>query len=321
MSKIATYGDRGRNLRKLIDYFRHLAIAPHAYADIEQNDVEFAGNSFLKRIAWLQHDTEDLYDPNYSDIIRVAGLVGFSRGKASSIVSELSGRDPETRKVDETRIPIAYNRLESALLEIVKKYHFENFLTIIKSAGFITSDMVGSKNALNFGYALYLRLRSDGEMSEGERKRIVRRWFVMSMLTGRHSGSFESTWEQDMRRIATVGAGAYLRQIEESELTDGFWEVALPGALETTSTASPFFQTFLAAQVASHARGFLSRSITIAAMHQQSGDIHHIVPKAYLQQNDFADRGDYNQVGNFALTETSINISIGLRPPSSIWRM
>lgn len=67
--------------------------------------------------------------------------------------------------------------------------------------------------------------------------------------------------------------------------------------------------TFLAAQVASQARGFLSRSITIAEMHQQSGDIHHIVRKAYLQENGFADRGDYNQVANFALTETSINIS------------
>jgi hypothetical protein len=29
MSKIATYGDYGRNLRKLIDYFCHLAVAPH----------------------------------------------------------------------------------------------------------------------------------------------------------------------------------------------------------------------------------------------------------------------------------------------------
>ncbi len=92
--------------------------------------------------------------------------------------------------------------------------------------------------------------------------------------------------------------------------------VALPAALETTSTASPFFQTFLAAQVASGARGFLSKSITVAAMHQQSGDIHHIVPKDYLQKNGFPDRGDYNQVANFALTETSINISIGNKPPA-----
>lgn len=316
MSKIATYGDRGRNLRKLIDYFCHLAIAPHAYDDIQTNDTEFQSSGHLAKIAWLKDDSEDLYDPTYSDMIRVAGLVGFSRGKASSIVSELSGRDPETRKVDEARIPVAYEKLEAALDTMVKKYHYENFVMTIKSAGFITPDMIGSKNALNFAYALYLRLRADSEMSEGERKRIVRRWFVMSMLTARHSGSFESTWEQDIRRIGTLGAAAYLKQIEESELTDGFWNVALPANLETTSTTSPYFQTFLASQVESGARGFLSKAITVAAMHQQSGDIHHIVPKDYLQKNRFPDRGDYNQVANFALTETSINISVSNKPPS-----
>ncbi|WP_344818476.1 GmrSD restriction endonuclease domain-containing protein [Microbacterium soli] len=317
MSKIATYGDRGRNIRKLIDYFCHLAVAPHAYSDIHDNDDEFAASPYLSSISWLKDDSEDLYDPAYSDVIRVAGLVGFSRGKASSIVSELSGRDPETRKVDEARIPVAYDKLEDALLQIVKKYNFENFIMTIKSAGFITAGMIGSKNALNFAYALYLRLRTDGSLSEGERKRIVRRWFVMSMLTGRHSGSFESNWEQDIRRIAQQGAANYLKQVEDSELTDGFWEVALPNALETTSTASPFFQTFLASQVASLARGFLSKSITVAAMHQQSGDIHHIVPKDYLQKNGYPDRGDYNQVANFALTETPINIAISNRPPSA----
>src|SRR4051812_31697922 len=134
MSKIATYGDRGRNLRKLIDYFCHLAVAPHAYTDIAENDTEFASTPYLQAISWLKNDAEDLYDPAYSDIIRVAGLVGFSRGKASSIVSELSGRDPETRKVDEARIPIAYDRLEQALLQIVSRYNFESFLLLIKAA-------------------------------------------------------------------------------------------------------------------------------------------------------------------------------------------
>jgi hypothetical protein len=316
MSKIATYGDRGRNIRKLIDYFCHLAVAPHAYSDIKENDAEFASTPYLQAVAWLKDDAEDLYDPEYSDIIRVAGLVGFDRGKASSIVSELSGRDPETRKVDEERIPPAYDRLERALLQIVNKYHYENFLMLIKSAGFITPGMVNSKNALNFAYALYLRLRNDRDMAEGERKRIVKRWFVMSMLTSRHSGSFESTWEQDIRRIGTQGAANYLKQIEESDLSDAFWAVSLPASLETTSTVSPFFQTFLAAQVATNARGFLSKDITVATMLQQSGDIHHIVPKDYLQRNGYPDRSDYNQVANFALTETAINISISNKPPA-----
>ncbi|MDN8617289.1 GmrSD restriction endonuclease domain-containing protein [Variovorax ginsengisoli] len=320
MSKIATYGDRGRNLRKLIDYFCQLSVAPHAYSDIQENDREFEATPYLKAISWLKDEAEDLYDPEYSDVIRVAGLVGFSRGKASSIVSELSGRDPETKKVDEQRIPVAYDKLERALLQIVSNYHFDNFLMLIKSAGFITQGMVNSRNAMNFAYALYLRLREDADISEGERKRIVKRWFVMSMLTGRNSGGFESTWEQDIRRIGELGAANYVKQVEEAELSDAFWDFALPAALETTSTTSPFFQTFLAAQVTNNARGFLSKGITVAAMHQQSGDIHHIVPKDYLQKNGYPDRGDYNQVANFVLTETSINISISNKSPSTYMR-
>lgn len=316
MSKIATYGDRGRNIRKLIDYFCHLAVAPHVYSDIKEHDHEFAATPYLSQIQWLSQDAEDLYDPSYGDVIRVAGLVGFSRGKASFIVSELSGRDPDTRKLDESRIPMAYDTLETALMQIVKQYNFENFLMTIKSAGFISPRMVGSKNALNFAYALYLRLRVDKHLAEGERKQIVRRWFVMSMLTGRHSGSFESTWEQDIKRIGVQGAAAYLKQLEESDLSDAFWNVTLPANLETTSTASPFFQTFLAAQVKAGKRGFLSKSITVAAMHQHSGDIHHIVPKDYLRKNGYPDRSDYNQVANYALTETAINISIGNRSPA-----
>lgn len=316
MSKIATYGERGRNIRKLIDYFCHLSVAPHVYDDIVQNDPDFATTEHMKKIAWLRDDSDDIYDPQYGDMIRVASLLGFNRGKASSLVSELSGRDPETRKVDESRIPLAYDRLEDALHQAVSKYAFENFLMIVKSAGFIDPSMIGSMNALNFAFALYLRLRQDNSLAEGERARIVRRWLVMSLLTGRHSGSFESTWEQDIRRITAQGAAEYLRQIEESELESGFWRTTLAANLETTSTRSPFFQTFIAAQVATGARGFLSKSITVKAMQEHHGDMHHVVPKDYLAKNGFPDRSDYNQVANFAITETPINIRISNRAPA-----
>lgn len=316
MSKIATYGERGRTLRKLIDYFCHLSVAPHVYDDIVENDPEFAATDHMSAIAWLRNDTDEIYDPAYGDLIRVASLVGFDRAKTASLVSELSGRDPDTRKVDESRIPGAYDTLETALLEAVNKYAFENFLMIVKSAGFIDPSMLGSMNALNFAYALYLRLRQNQSLPEGERNRIVRRWLVMSMLTGRHSGSFESTWEQDIRRISQLGAAEYLRQIEESELGDAFWTTRLPADLETSSARSPYFQTFIAAQVARGARAFLSKSITVHATQEHHGDIHHIVPKDYLRKNGFPDRSDYNQVANFAITETSVNIAIGNKAPA-----
>jgi len=315
MSKIATYGDEGRNLRKLIDYFCHLAIAGHAFDDIRENDKEFAATGHLRKIEWQKNQPDELFQPEYTDVIRIAGLVGFSRGKAGAIVSELSGLDPETRKIDEVRIPGAYARFGNALDQLVKQTHLERFVMMIKSAGFIDASMIGSKNALNFAYALYLRLRTSNELTEGDRARIVKRWLVMSLLTGRAVGSFESTWETDLRRIAEHGAAGYLRIIEESELGEGFWTVALPQELVSPSKRNPAFQTYLAARVNTGGRGFLSKSVSVSHMIEGHGDLHHIVPKNHLIRNGFPKENDYNQVANFALTETPINITIKDHPP------
>jgi hypothetical protein len=315
MSKIATYGDEGRNLRKLIDYFCHLSVSGHAFEDIRENDEEFAASGHLTKIQWLQNESDELFQPEYTDVIRIAGLVGFSRGKAGAIVSELAGLDPATRKIDESRIPDAYARFGHALDQMVRKTHVERFVMMIKSAGFIDSSMIGSKNALNFAYALYLRLRTNEQLSEGERSQLVKRWFVMTLLTGRAVGSFESTWETDLRRIEEYGAAEYLHLIETSELGEGFWDVALPQELVSPSRRSPAFQIFLAALVSKGARGFLSKSINVAQMIEGHGDIHHIVPKNHLIKNGYPKQGDYNQVANFALTETPINITIKDHPP------
>lgn len=316
MSKIATYGDEGRNLRKLIDYFCHLSVSGHAYEDIRENDEEFTASGHLDKIQWLKNQSDELFQPEYTDVIRIAGLVGFSRGKAGAIVSELSGLDPETRKIDESRIPDAFARFGHALDQIVRKTHVERFVMMIKSAGFIDSSMIGSKNALNFAYALYLRLRDNEHLSEGRRSQIVKRWFVMTLLTGRAVGSFESIWEKDLRRIEEQGAAEYLLNIEAAELGDGFWNLALPQDLVSPSKRSPAFQIFLAALVSKGARGFLSKSINVAQMIEGHGDMHHIVPKNHLIKNGYPKEGDYNQVANFALTETSINISIKDHPPT-----
>ncbi|WP_235564014.1 GmrSD restriction endonuclease domain-containing protein [Arthrobacter sp. Soil763] len=310
MSKIASHGEFGSNLRKLIDYFCHLAVAPHVYDDIAENDSAFAASGYMQKIAWLRRDTSDLYDPTYTDVIRVAGIKAFKRGKVAALVSVLSGRDFETRSFDEELAVESFKKLESVLLEIVNEYNFQQFTMTIKSAGFVSPSMISSKNALNFAYAMYLHLRGEGRMTEGDIKRVVRKWFVMSLITTRYTGSFESAFDADIRRISELGASEFLDNIEKSSMSDNFWDVAVPMAMESPSVRSPFFQTYLAAQVHSGARGFLSKNITVANMLEESGDIHHLVPKNYLQKNGVADRNDYNQIANFALTETPINIGI-----------
>jgi len=315
MSKISSHGQLGSNLRKLIDYFCHLSVAPHVYADIEEHDTAFAASGYLKAISWLKDDTSDLYDPTYTDVIRVAGIKEFSRGKVAALVSVLSGRDFETRTFSEELAIESFDRLERVLLEIVNQYNFQQFVLTIKSAGFISPRLVSSKNALNFAYALFLKLRTEKLLNDAEIKYVVRRWFVMSVLTGRYTGSFETAFEADIRRVNEVGALQALRDIEASQLADNFWNVALPMEMESSSVRSPYFLAFLVAQIHGGAKGFLSKNITVASMIEEVGDIHHVVPKNYLVKHGVNDRSEYNQIANFALTETPINIAIKDRAP------
>jgi hypothetical protein len=94
MSKIAvneTYG--GNTLRKAIDYFCHLAVAPEFFPVIERNDQSFAASEFFTQMRWLKDVNDDLYDPNYTDMLRVAFTSEFSRGRLQDLVALLSGRN------------------------------------------------------------------------------------------------------------------------------------------------------------------------------------------------------------------------------------
>ena len=98
MSKIAADVQHGGpELRKAIDYFCHLAVAPEDYHAITEGDKEFASSSYLNSVAWLKDEREDMYDPSFSDLLRVAFVGEFRRGKFSDLVSLLSGRNFETR--------------------------------------------------------------------------------------------------------------------------------------------------------------------------------------------------------------------------------
>lgn len=101
MSKIASDTENGGNeLRKAIDYFCHLAIAPDFYKQIVDNDKDFAKTDFFQKMSWLKTENEDLYDPSYNDLIRVAFTSQFNRGRLSDLVSLLSDRNFETRSYE-----------------------------------------------------------------------------------------------------------------------------------------------------------------------------------------------------------------------------
>ena len=58
MSKIAVNESYGGNLlRKAIDYFCHLAVAPEFFSKIERGDPDFTASTFWPRMTWLKGST------------------------------------------------------------------------------------------------------------------------------------------------------------------------------------------------------------------------------------------------------------------------
>lgn len=320
MSKIASNTDyNGNELRKAIDYFCHLAIAPEFYKHIVDNDKEFSNSAFFQKMTWLKTENEDLYNPDYNDLIRVAFTTQFNRGRLSDLVSLLSGRNFETRTYEDSIAKSSFANLKIGVNNFINETNFKRFLMIIKSAGFISPKLIRSQNAINFAYIVYLKLKDLGVNSVALES-YVRRWLVFSILTGRYSGSPESAFDFDIKQISQKSFNEYLKEKEEGELSEAFWNASLPQSLDTSVASSPYFHVFLASQVKANDRGFLSKNFLVGDLISLRGDIHHLFPKDYLKKNGL-DRRQYNQIANYVYMQSEINIKVGNKPPKDYFEI
>lgn len=314
MSKIAvneTYG--GNMLRKAIDYFCHLSVAPEQFALIRQNDKEFSASEFMQKMSWLAEYNEDLYDPSYTDMLRVAYTSQMGRGELKNLVALLSGRNFETRQFEEEISENSFAFLKTGILSFINETNFKRFIMILKSAGFVSSQLITSQNAVNFAYILYLTGKAEG-VPPGELEILVRQWYVMSVLTGRYSGSPETRYDQDIRQIKIEGVSVHVKNVCGATFSDQYWTALLPSQMNTSAARSPYWSTFQAAQAALGTKGFLSSDISCRDLIENRGDAHHLYPKNYMKSREYS-RGEYNQIANLVLTQQEINIAIGDKPP------
>ena len=310
MSKISSDNRFGGNqIRKTMDYFCHLMQKPEDYNIILNNDREFSSTEDFSRIKWIIKENEDIYVPDYTDVLRVSFTFKFLRGKIADLVSLLSGRDFNSREYQESIAADSFVKLKEGVLEFVNKTNFQRYLMIVKSTGIISSSLITSQNVLNFGYALYLLLR-EREIDSATIEKVVRRWLVLTILTGRYSGAPESMFDYDIKRFYSSDPMELLQHTEEGELSEAFWKNILVTKLNTAIASSPIFHVFLMAQVKMGDFGFLSEQIDVKTLIEQRGDIHHIFPKKYLQKCGIKERSLYNQIANYVYTQSEINIKI-----------
>ncbi len=138
----------------------------------------------------------------------------------------------------------------------------------------------------------------------------------MSILRGRYTGSPETSFDFDIRQIEARGLVSYAQSVIDTEVPESFWTGMLPQLMDTSSAQSPYFLAYQAAQVKLGDKGFLSRDIKVSDLLLNRGDAHHVYPRNFLKKQGLA-RGRYNQIANFVLAQSEINIAIGDKSPQT----
>jgi hypothetical protein len=84
--------------------------------------------------------------------------------------------------------------------------------------------------------------------------------------------------------------------------------------MDTSAASSPYFLVYQAAQTKLGDLGFLSRDIAVRDLLLNRSDVHHVYPRNYLKKQGLP-RARYNQIANFVLAQSEINIGIGDKAP------
>ena len=84
--------------------------------------------------------------------------------------------------------------------------------------------------------------------------------------------------------------------------------------MDTSSSNSPYFIAYQAAQAKLSDKGFLSRDISVLDLILNRTDVHHVYPRKHLKDQGLS-KGRYNQIANFVLAQSEINIAIGAQAP------
>lgn len=267
-----------------------------------------------------------LIQPDPDQLLRVSVAVAFKRGKLQSVYSILRGKDLNTEKFSPERRDEQFAHLKTAQAKTLNLTYWHEFLKAIECAGYRSEKMITSQNNLIFAYVLFLVGRTEFNVDLPTLRKVIARWFFMSSLTARFTGSPESAMEFDLARLRPLtdsqGFVMLLNRICDEAITNDFWEITLPNDLATSASRSPSLYSFYAALVLHEAQVLFSEmkvaDLLNPAVHSSREAIerHHIFPKQYLHRLGIEEQRDTNQIANYALVEWHDNAGISDAAPA-----
>lgn len=264
--------------------------------------------------------------PDPDQLLRVSVGIGFKRARLKYVYSLLRGKNLETEQFSDGRRVHQFERLKKAQERVINLQYWHDFMNCIRLAGFRSGSMVSSQNNLLFSYILYLVGRTEYSVEEFRLRSVIARWFFMSSLTGRFTGSPESAMEFDLARFREIkDVDSFVNILENAcdlALTEDYWRISLPNDLATSSPRSPSLFAYNAALVLLDASALFSKLKVSELLDPVSQGIrgaverHHLFPKGYLKTLDISDLRETNQIANYALVEWGDNMKIMDQSPT-----
>lgn len=264
--------------------------------------------------------------PDPDQLLRVSVGIGFKRARLKYVYSLLRGKDLETEQFSDERRIEQFEVLKKAQERVINLQYWHDFMNCIRSAGFRSSSMISSQNNLLFSYILYLMGRTEFGAEEFRLRKVIARWFFMSSLTGRFTGSPESAMEFDLARFREVkdedSFVNILGNVCNLALTEDYWKITLPNDLATSSPRSPSLFAYNAALVLLDAPALFSKLKVSELLDPVSQGVrgaverHHLFPKGYLKTLGITDLRETNQIANYALVEWGDNMKIMDQSPA-----
>ena len=264
--------------------------------------------------------------PSPDQLLRVAVGLGLKRGVLRNAYQDLRGRDPKDRVVKEELRQARFDDLRQAQEKVLNLVDWHEYITCVKAAGFRSNAMLTSANNFLYGYLIYLTGKHEFDVDQKTLRGVMSRWFFMSALTGRYTGSPETVLEADLRRLEQTDQTptGFVRQLDtliSNQLTDDYWSVSLAEQLDSSSSYSPYLFGYHAALNLLGATALFSKvrisDLMDPAVSAPKAFVerHHLYPKAYLRKLGYSGTYRLNQIANYAFVEWADNIRISDAPP------
>lgn len=270
-----------------------------------------------------------------SDLVRVVMAYAFNRARLAYGYKLLRGADFDKKGVlDVNKRLERFEILKNKLPDVINVHYWHEFLKAIKTAGYLSPEMILSDTAIFYSYAFYLIAKDRFNISYNENLKLTSQWFFFAELTSLYTGSFESVMESHLTSISELTSVEEYKEFIKTKiyekLTNDYFSITLLGSdgLAVSGKGNNAWNAYLASLNILKRKVLFSKSNLLVSDlyvpgtdgNRKSLEKHHLFPKKYLKSLNYT-QNHINQIANYAYIDWKDNMEILDEEPSVYYPM